>query len=295
MDLGVKRGRNHPEMIDPAVLRAGRFDRKVALPLPDAEALFGVFRHGLPDWREADLRDLAARAAGLSSADVDAAIRQARASARGQDRAPTPADLRHLFRPRQDPAIDRRIALHECGHAIACTALGQGHVRRIFLEREGAGGTLIDLSPTHGTLPDMQDRLTQLLAGRAAERLVLGEVSAGAGGTPDSDLAQATTIATAIHRQYGLGIHGPVWLGPSGPLDPRNGDLLARVRREIERAERRATQILAANRELLEEMAEALASSRDIGEPEAEVWLARVTKGVEVEAEPDTAPQSTGP
>ncbi|WP_255469861.1 AAA family ATPase, partial [Paracoccus sp. FO-3] len=63
---------NHPELIDPAVLRAGRFDMKVALPLPDADALYGVFRHCLPDWREADLRDLATRAVGCSAADVDA-------------------------------------------------------------------------------------------------------------------------------------------------------------------------------------------------------------------------------
>ncbi|WP_140849609.1 ATP-binding protein, partial [Paracoccus sp. FO-3] len=63
---------NHPDLIDPAVLRAGRFDMKVSLPLPDAEGLFSVFRHCLPDWREADLRDLAARAVGCSAADVDA-------------------------------------------------------------------------------------------------------------------------------------------------------------------------------------------------------------------------------
>lgn len=187
---------NHPQFIDPAVLRAGRFDMKVALPLPDADALYGVFRHCLPDWREADLRDLAARAVGCSAADVDAAIRQTRATARGQKRDMNLDDLRQVFRLTHDPAIDRRVALHECGHAIICAALDLGPVKRVFLDRDGGGGTLFEASAKHGLLADMQDRLVQMLAGRAAERLVLGDVSAGAGGGQDSDLAQATMIAT---------------------------------------------------------------------------------------------------
>ncbi|WP_418024481.1 AAA family ATPase [Paracoccus sp. TD-10] len=267
---------NHPEMIDPAVLRAGRFDMRVNVPLPDAEGLFSVFRHCLPDWRVADLRDLAARAVGCSAADIDAAIRQARAVARGAKRDMTVSDLQRVFRITHDPEIDRRVALHECGHAITCAALRLGPVKRMFLDRNGGGGTLFDAEAKHGVLQDMQDRLAQLLAGRAAERLVLGDISAGAGGSQDSDLAQATMIATSIQTRYGLGAQGPVWTADPDTLIALDPDVLFRVRRELEAAEKRATQILNSHRDLLEEMAGALAASRDMDRAEAESWLARV-------------------
>lgn len=267
---------NHPDLIDPAVLRAGRFDMKVSLPLPDAEGLFGVFRHCLPDWAEPDLQDLARRAVGCSAADVDAAIRQTRAMAREQKRAMTLDDLRKIFRIAHEPAIDRRVALHECGHAIACAALRLGPVRRVFLGRDGGGGTVFDTDAKHGVLTDMQDHLVQLLAGRAAERLVLGDVSAGAGGSADSDLAQATMIATSIQTRFGLGAQGPVWTADPETLLALDPDVLFRVRRELETAEKRASQILSRHRDLLEEMAEALMASRDMDRAEAEGWLARL-------------------
>ncbi|RQP03917.1 MAG: AAA family ATPase, partial [Paracoccus sp. BP8] len=140
----------------------------------------------------------------------------------------------------------------------------------------GGGGTLFDAEAKHGVLHDMQDRLAQLLAGRAAERLILGDISAGAGGSPDSDLAQATMIATAIQARYGLGAQGPVWTEDPDTLIALDPDVLFRVRRELEAAEKRATQILTVHRDLLEEMAGALAASRDMDRAEAEGWLARV-------------------
>ncbi|WP_374292907.1 AAA family ATPase [Paenirhodobacter enshiensis] len=267
---------NHPELIDPAVLRAGRFDMRVNVPLPDSEGLFSVFRHCLPNWREPDLRDLATRAVGFSAADIDAAIRQTRAMARGQKRDMTLSDLQQVFRITHDPEIDRRVALHECGHAITCAALDLGPVKRVFLDRNGGGGTLFEASAKHGVLQDMQNRMVQLLAGRAAERLVLGDVSAGAGGSPDSDLAQATMIATSIQTRYGLGAQGPVWTADPETLLALDPDVLFRVRRELEAAEKCATQVLSSHRELLEEMAEALAASRDMDSTEAESRLARV-------------------
>ncbi|WP_240547657.1 AAA family ATPase [Paracoccus sp. J56] len=267
---------NHPDLIDPAVLRAGRFDMKVALPLPDADGLFSVFRHCLPDLREVDLRDLAARAVGCSAADIDAAIRQTRAIARGQKRDMTLDDLRQVFILDHDPAIDRRVALHECGHAIICAALNLGPVRRIFLNRDGGGGTVFTAREKPGLLSDLQDRLTQILAGRAAERLVIGDISAGAGGSADSDLAQATMIATSIQTRYGLGAQGPVWTADPETLIALDPDVLFRVRRELEAAEKRAVQILSVHRNLLEEMAEALMASRDMDRTEAQDWLARV-------------------
>ncbi len=116
----------------------------------------------------------------------------------------------------------------------------------------------------------------QLLAGRAAERLVLRDVSAGAGGSADSDLANATMIATSIQTRYGLGAQGPVWTADPDTLIALDPDVLFRVRRELEAAEKRAAQILTVHRNLLEEMAEALMASRDMDRTEAQDWLARV-------------------
>ncbi len=185
-------------------------------------------------------------------------------------------DLRKVFIIDHDPDIDRRVALHECGHAIACAALNLGPVRRIFLGREGGGGTVFTAREKPGLLSDLQDRLTQILAGRAAERLVLGDISAGAGGSADSDLAQATMIATSIQTRYGLGAQGPVWTADPETLLALDSDMLFRVRRELEAAEKRAAQILTVHRSLLEKMAEALMASRDMDRIEAQNWLARV-------------------
>lgn len=267
---------NHRQMIDPAVQRTGRFDMHVNVPLPDTEGLFGVLRGCLPDWREADLRDLATRAVGCSAADIDAVIRQTRAMARGHKRDMTLNDLRQVFRIAHDPEIDRRVALHECGHAIVCAALELGPVKRVYLDRDGGGGTVFDTLAKHGLLSDMQNRMVQLLAGRAAERLMLGDVSAGAGGGPDSDLAMATAIASGIQMRYGLGGHGPVWSTDPEALLARDPDALFRVRRELENAEKRAAEILTLHRPFLEEMAQALMASRDMDQAEVQSWLARL-------------------
>lgn len=271
---------NHPEQIDPAVMRPGRFDMKIALPLPDVDALFGVFRHCLPDWREADLRDLAAGAVGCSAADVDAVIRQARAAARAYNKELTPAALRKVFQINHPPEIERRVALHECGHAIACKILEIGPVKRVMIDRDGGGGVTFEADAKHGTVGDLRNRLTQLMAGRAAEHLVLGSVSAGAGGGADSDLAKATTLACAIHTQYGLGIHGSAWLGGSDASLLRDPTLLSCVRREVLQAEKHARQILWPHLVLLGEMASALVQCRDMDGAEAAHWLSQVGPAV---------------
>lgn len=269
---------NHPDLIDPAVLRAGRFDMKVALTLPDADALFGVFRHGLPDWSESILRDLAARAVGHTPAEIDAAIRQARAAARGRNRDLTPDDLRGVFAVHRVPEVEHRIAIHECGHALACAALDLGEVQRVMLHDDG-GLTIFEARPKPGLRADLEAFLTQLLAGRAAEQLVFGTVSGGAGGGKDSDLARATNLALSLHSQYGLGAYGPLWLGDhTDRLLPGSPALRDEVRAEIEAAEARALSLLTPHRGLLEDMAKVLADRRELTGDDAEPWLAKVRK-----------------
>lgn len=214
---------NHPATIDAAILLAGRFDIKIEMPLPDADSLLAVFQRHFPAWPDADLRDLGQRAVGSSAADVDAAIRQLRAGVRAHDRAVTIKDLQVIFSVQSDPSIDWSVAVHECGHAIVCAALETGVVRRIFLERTGGGFVQWDPDAKSGLMIDIEAILAQHMAGRAAEYLVLGNISSGAGGSAASDLAKATAMALAIHTQYGLGACGPVWIGDADKallLDP---------------------------------------------------------------------------
>ncbi len=146
---------NHPELIDPAVMRAGRFDLKIELPLPDADALLGVLQRHFPKWSETCLQGLAQNAVGCSAADVDAAIRQARTMARNDDREVTLADLQSVFTVQGNADIDWRVAVHECGHAVVCAALGLGTVRRILLSRSGGGAVIWDPTPRPGLMTDL--------------------------------------------------------------------------------------------------------------------------------------------
>lgn len=92
--------------------------------------------------------------------------------------------------------------------------------------------------------------------------------------------------------RYGLGGHGPVWTADPETLLALDPDILFRVRRELEAAEKRAAQILSVHRNLLEEMAEALMASRDMGRTEAQDWLARVRSAAPDEDQNPPAPQN---
>ncbi|MCZ0962396.1 AAA family ATPase [Paracoccus benzoatiresistens] len=264
--------------IDPAVLRPGRIDQKVEMPLPDATALQGILRHHLPGWSGTDLSDLARCAVGLSAAEVDAAIRRARTEARIQARALMPDDLRVVLAPTLDDRDAYRVALHECGHAVVCAALRLGPVHRIALGRKGGGMTHVDHIPGSVPLSRLQDDLVQLLAGRAAEAVVLGAVSTGAGGDRTSDLARATALAVGIHARFGLGVLGPLWLGNTDTALLSNPDTGSLIRQDLEAAEVRARTILTTNRDILEDMARTLLAVREMNAEAARLWLNQVRR-----------------
>ncbi|ARC36761.1 AAA family ATPase [Paracoccus yeei] len=265
---------NHIDLIDPAVLRPGRFDLRIEVPLPDAATLAGVLRRHLA-LPEADLAVLARHCVGLSLAECDAELRAARGAARRAGVALDAAGLMARLGAGRDPAIDRRVALHECGHALVTTALGRGTVQRLALAGSG-GTTRIARRPQAGLIADHTDLLAELMAGRAAERLVLGAVSAGAGGPPDSDLALATRVALDLETRYGLGAEGPLWLGTDSAAPMRDPALRARCRRHLETAEARAAALLAPHRALLEDMAAALVARRELSDDDLTPWLQRL-------------------
>lgn len=271
---------NHPDRIDPAVLRAGRFDIKLAMPLPDKAAIHGILRRHLRDEiADNDLSALATTCVGQSAAAIDAAVRAARSDARhARTSLSVNAIRRHLgidAHPAQ-AATDWRVALHECGHAITCAALGCGTVQRLLILPDG-GQTIRRSGAQQAVFADIEAEIAYALAGRAAERLILGDVSGGAGGTSDSDLAQATRLALAIDVILGLSADGPVWTAAPDYELLRDPAVRARVRQRLEAAEQRATGILAAQDPLLRDMAKALLHERELAGPSLAAWLGQVT------------------
>ncbi|TNF13229.1 MAG: AAA family ATPase, partial [Rhodobacteraceae bacterium] len=256
---------NDRNAIDPAILRPGRFDLHVPMPLPDAATLIGVLQMHI-DLPDAQLRSLAQAAVGMSAADLDAAIRAAKSSARAERRA---LEFNDLYRQigglqQTDPAVIWRTAIHEIGHAIAFTELGLGTINRVLIRGDGGGEAHPNPTRAIQTLADIEDELVFLLAGRAAERLVLGEVSAGAGGSAESDLALATRRSVDVETCYGLGHHGHIWLNCADEVILRNPKVYAKARKRLETAEARAEALLEVQRDRLEAAARELCECREL-------------------------------
>ncbi|TCT27560.1 AAA family ATPase, partial [Martelella mediterranea] len=270
---------NDVHSLDPAILRPGRFDRKVQVPLPGKAEIAGILRSRLPaEFSLSDIDDLARTAIGMTAADVDAAVRQAKSIARSQNRALEFHDLRKLIgysHSEADQALDWRIALHECGHAIVATALALGPVTRIMLNPLG-GETVTQNRRNQSLLRDVHAGIACLMAGRAAERLVLGEISAGAGGSRQSDLARATNMALQIDQQLGLGAYGPVYRGDADGLALHDPAQRQRVQQRLEQAEALAAEILQKHKLQLEHMAKALVSERELIDPQLSKLLAGI-------------------
>ncbi|MCQ0971786.1 AAA family ATPase [Paracoccus sp. TK19116] len=275
---------NNPDRIDPAIRRAGRFDDLVYIPLPDVAALATILRqHLATDLPDADLAMLAELALGRTGADCAAAVRNARASARREARLLTEADLRRALAPDvtdMPQAMRRRAAIHEAGHAVVMTALDLAVVKALRIGREGAE-TLARWHRTDLTEAEIHRHCIGHLSGRAAERLVLGDISGGAGGEPRSDLAKATQLLIAGELAFGLGDHGHLSVDDM-PERRMILDLPAHVRarlqRKLDHALDEATAILREHRALLERLARDLEARGVIGEVELAERLAGVSQ-----------------
>jgi cell division protease FtsH len=276
---------NDAARLDPALVRAGRLDRHIAIPLPDMPALTGIFRSHLgAELEGADLRAAALAARGRTGADIERWVRQARRVARTANRAIDLADLLDAVRggePEWPADVRHRVATHEAGHAIALLALGIAEPKALSI---GAGGGLAesDLGEIRAlTRPHLEKYLVALLAGRAAEQLVFGEATAGAGGSENSDLARATQLATRLETAYGLGSLGLVCI--AGDTNNRDllllGDLRSAVNRTIDRAYAAALEMLRQNRDALDALADALFAAGYLDRGEIQAIIAQIPLG----------------
>lgn len=281
---------NDPNAMDPAVLRAGRFDIKVQMGLPDAAMIRGILRRHLKsDIATDDLDSLATAAVGRSAAEVDAALRAARAEARHSGTSLTLQMIRHHLGIRTNPrqiALDWRVAVHECGHTIMATALGCGEVQRVLLTNIG-GETHRLHTYKEGTLAELQRELSYLLSGRAAERLMFKDISAGSGGDTTSDLSLATILAVSIETRLGLGANGLLWDDASNAVALRDPTLRTRVRQHLTEAEAKALAILTSQEDLLREMSRALLHGRELSGAKLKGWLRQVTSPLDMLGDAD--------
>ena len=255
---------NQISRLDPAITRPGRFDQILRMPLPSLADIRLILRKGLADTLPENEIDSMARAAvGKTPAELDAALRAATADARRQ-RLPISTDLmrRHLGIDRPNPELLRRIAVHEAGHALAAELLVPQSVVKLSLsDRDGRterGSTFVEL-----TVEEIEKELLILMAGRAAERLVLGTISGGAGGDRESDLALATGLILQMDRELGLGHNGDGWLGPAD-MHRLTEEEKQRVRAKLGQAMNHAAKLLTPHIDQVRKVAAALIDVREL-------------------------------
>ena len=247
---------NNPDGIDPALLRSGRLETMIEIPLPDAAARLGILHQHLRGQRiKGDLRKVVAATRSWSGADIEKLARDVRRLARRRHTAITDSLLLEVMPKRYVLTTSelRHAAVHEAGHAIVGVLLGRDVLIGVHIERDvPVGGARqcagrASFEPAigiFGTSAHYDDRIAVLLGGIAAETVMLGFHGDGAGGAPASDLALATDLATRAERHYGLGATLSVELGHgSHPLESiRRGDpelrrlVESRLRKQFERA-----------------------------------------------------------
>ena len=257
---------NHPDRIDAAVRRAGRLDRTIEIQLPDAETLSTIFRFHLgadllPD---VDLMPVALAAAGKTGADVEAWVRRAKARARRAKRDLELDDLFHEVRcggAGLPAKLRRTISIHEAGHLIVGVALGVFEPKALtILDRGGQTRGELSWNQTQ-TQPGIENCITALLGGRAAEEIMLGaaEATAGAGIGEDSDFAYATRAAIDLELRFGFGAIGVAHF-PEQVTDlmVHSPAIVALITKRLDRCLARAHDIVTANRQALAAVARRL-------------------------------------
>ena len=210
---------NRADVLDPALLRPGRFDRQIYVGLPDIkgrEEILKVHAREKPLAEDVDLKKLAQGTAGFTGADLENLINEgALLAARKNQRFITMADLKEAEikviagpekKSRVIPEHERRLtAWHEAGHAVVMHALpDHDPVSQITIVPRGqAGGMTISLPEEDRSYLSkryMEDQIVALLGGRVAEKLCLGDISTGA----SNDIQRATAIARKMVASYGM-------------------------------------------------------------------------------------------
>jgi len=275
---------NHPEKLDPALIRSGRLDRHCRIRLPDRLGLARIMAEHLgDDLVGEDLSGAAMSATGASGADCERLVRGARRRAREAGRTMLLTDLHDEIGGNDPRSADDLwlAAVHEAGHVAAVAQILPGGVEVVSLlaTADSGGRAAMKVAPSiFPRAPDIRNRILMMLSGRAGEHEAFGEPSGGSGGSAASDLAQATAIAAWADMSLGFGDGGLIWRGQSDvhrlpetlAADPA---LAERVRLRLDDAYTAARSLVRERMAGIEALARVLVVRRILDGPEAEAIL----------------------
>jgi cell division protease FtsH len=292
---------NRPDILDPALLRPGRFDRRVILDRPDMtgrKKILDVHVRGKPLGRDVDLEAIARQTPGFVGADIESLVNEAAilAARRNKKTIDMPEFQEAVERVIAGPERKSRViteeekevvAYHEAGHAAAKTPLADKVRKVTIIPRGMAGGYTLILPDEDRYLASkskFEAELVTLLGGRAAEETVFQRITTGA----SNDLERATELARKMIMEYGMSHDlGPmtygereemVFLGRSIAEHRNYSEAIARsidaeVRQVIGAAYKRALDVMSVHRDILDKLAEHLVQKESLNEQEVDALL----------------------
>ncbi len=288
---------NRGDLLDPALMRPGRFDRRVVLEMPDLQARIGIIKihaKGKPFVENINWEAVARRTVGFSGADIENMLNESAIKIAREDRLQiTMADIEEAAlkvkmgsEKRRDQSDEDKLmtAYHEAGHAIVNYKEELDTVTKISIVSRGMALGFTLIPPKKDIVHQTKSKLIKIMAmsmgGRAAEEIVFGDITTGA----SSDISHATNIARDMVTEWGMSELGPInwgpqidmndfgkaWMEPSKISD----SMLARVDEEIKKlvnsALAEAIKILTKDRKKLDEVAKLLVEKESLDEEEFE-------------------------
>jgi cell division protease FtsH len=289
---------NRGDLLDPALLRPGRFDRRIIVDFPDLEgrkAIIKIHAKGKPFDGKVNWERVAKRTVGFSGADLENMLNEAAIYAARQGKTTINMDdLEEAAtkvklgpeKKRLQSELDRRLtAYHEAGHAIVSHFLPHTDpVHRISIVSRGMalGFTLIPPAKDklHETKTHLMERLSVMMGGRVAEELIFNEMTTGAA----NDFDQATNVARAMVIEYGMSSLGPINYGPTMDVtewgksymeqNPVSEVMMSKIDDEVKKiinvAYEEATKIIKNNKKSLDKVAKALLVKEGLDQDEFE-------------------------
>jgi len=303
-NLIVMGATNRPEYLDPALLRPGRFDRRIVLDLPDInerEEILKIHSRGKPLALNVNLREVAERTPGFSGADLANVVNEAAifAARRNKHQIFQEEFLESIEKVLLGPERKSHIlskkekeiaAYHEAGHALVSSQIPEAEpVRKISIVARGlAAGYTLKMPAEERKIKTKTEFLAEmatLLGGYCAEKLKFGEITTGAA----NDLERASQLARKLVKEYGMSALGPVSFGEREELaflgrefeTGRNYSekVATKIDREVEKfikaAENQAKKILTKKKNLLEKISQTLIKKETIERKEFEELIGR--------------------
>jgi len=291
---------NRGDLLDPALLRPGRFDRRVVLEMPDLkdrEAIIKIHAKGKPFEKKVNWTTVARRTVGFSGADLENMLNEAAIKAARENKKEVEVvDIEEAAlkvklgsEKRRDQTEEDKLmtAYHEAGHAIVNFAEELDPVHRISIVSRGMalGFTLIPpkMDRVHETKSRLIKQMAMAMGGRAAEALVFNDITTGA----SSDINHVTNIARNMVVEWGMSELGPInwgpqidtddfgkaWMEPSKISDEMQGRVDEEIKKLVNTALNRAEELLKKNRKKLDELAKLLVEKESLDDKEFEEFM----------------------